>query len=76
MLFPQDGFVLMFVGALVVPCLSALSLGGGTFPVTTMSLAEIEEGTKLAFWGLLFTETDRITVEILPFVSSLTLLFV
>lgn len=51
MLFPQDGFVLMFVGALVVPCLSALSLGGGTFPVTTMSLAEIEEGTKLAFWG-------------------------
>lgn len=76
MLFPQDGFVLMFVGALVVPCMSALTLVGGTFPVTTVSLAEREEGTKLAFWGLLFREADRITVEIFPFVSSLTFLFV
>ena len=76
MLFPQDGFVLMFVGVVVVPCVSAVILIGGTIPVTTLSLAGREEGSKLAFWWSLLREADRITVESLPYVSSLTLLFV
>lgn len=66
----------MFVGALVVPCVSAFSLVEATFPVTTLSLAGREEGSKLGFWGLSFRETERITVESFPFDTSLRLFFV